>query len=146
MHISSLIRSPSRLYYKLWTESNFFHASFSRQRKLHQFHLCMSATVKAAANLIAKFTAIYLSTSLRLPSTSSQHSPQRREPNWSVPFRPLPTQCITRAPLEGEMRVLRLKQTEAHLCAEGRDGAKPWLLRALRHGILLGKKCCFPSL
>lgn len=48
MHISSLIRSPSWLYYKLWTQNNLFHASFSRQRKRHQFHLCMPTTVKAA--------------------------------------------------------------------------------------------------
>lgn len=56
VHINSPIRSPSRLYYKLWTENNLFHAFLSRQRKFHQFHLGTST----AANSNAKCTFGYL--------------------------------------------------------------------------------------
>lgn len=120
MHISSLIRSPSWLYYKLWTQNNLFHASFSRQRKLHQFRLCMPTTVKAAGAELPN-SHVCLSRSLWLPRTLSWAQPAdpRAKSVWASAVQNLGTAGGT-----GE----GYEQVQAHLGAEGWDGAKPWLL------------------
>lgn len=75
------------------------------------------------------------------PVLSTTH--RQPEPNWSVPFRSLLTQHITWVLPQGQLQVTRLKQVRAPLGAEGWDGAKPWVLRALCWGLLLWNKCHF---
>lgn len=59
------------------TENNLFHAFLSRQRKLHQFLLCMPMTAKPAANLIAKVRFISPSESLPPPHTLTRGEADR---------------------------------------------------------------------
>lgn len=63
-----------------------------------------------------------------------------KEPIWSLLFWAWLIQYVIWVWLQGPLQVVRLEQVQAHLGAEGWDGAKPWMLQALLHGILLCKK------
>lgn len=121
MHISSLIRSPSWLYYKLWTQNNLFHASFSRQRKLHQFRLCMSATVKAAGTELPNSHWFFSAGPSDCPEPCPEPSPQTPRAK-SVCAIPVPVQCRTWVLLEGQGKdISGFKHTQVQ-----RDGMVPW--------------------
>lgn len=105
MHISSLIRSPSWLYYKLWTQNNLFHASFSRQRKLHQFRLCMPTTVKAAGTESPNSHTFFSAGPCDRPEPCPE--PCLQTPGAkSVCAIPVPVQYRTWVLLEGQRKVI----------------------------------------
>lgn len=127
IHINSPIRSPSRLYYKLRTENNLFHAFLSKQRKFHLFHLGAST----AANSNANSCLVISMSPWHLPCTSHCTQPAGAESRAG--------QDIALVLSKGQHRcwlsAARLAWVQAHLSAKG----KLWLLRHHAAGLCMGR-------